>query len=64
MPPIDPEITFIDRYYCVARIEFTHADQTEIGQVRRAVGIALRQCLQLLEILAAIEGEAQHAMLQ
>jgi hypothetical protein len=41
----------------MAGMEFAHADETQIGQVRMTVGIAHRQRLELREVVTAVEGQ-------
>lgn len=52
---IDSKVTPVDRNDAVSRMELAHTHQTEICQVRIAVGVAVRQSLELLQVLTAIE---------
>ena len=55
VPSIDAEIIPIHGDDAVFRMKLAHANQTEVGKVRIAIPVTLREGLELREILAAIE---------
>lgn len=62
--PIDPEVLPIHGDDAVTRMELAHADQTQVGKVWTAVGVALRQRLELREVVAAVEGHDRQSLAQ
>ena len=59
---IDTEVIFIDGYDCVARVEFAHADETEIGQVGMAIGVAGGEVVERIGVAFAVERDANHVV--
>src|SRR5271165_3178174 len=50
IPPINSEIALVDGDNRVARIEFAHADETKVGQIRLAIHVTPRQLSQLWKV--------------
>ena len=58
---VDAEVGFVGGKERVARVEFAHADEAEIGEVGMTVGIATSEVVQLIIILGAVECDFQHS---
>ena len=52
---IDAEVFPVRGDHRVMRVKLTHADQTQIGQIRPAIGVAFGQAGQMREVLAAVK---------
>lgn len=55
VPAIDAEILAIHGNDAVLWEKLAHADQAEIGEIRRAIGIAIRQRRELREVIVAVK---------
>ncbi|MGH9444881.1 MAG: hypothetical protein ACRD3O_04025 [Terriglobia bacterium] len=60
---IDAKIFLIYRNHRVAREQLAQTDQAQVSQIRLAILVSFRQLGQAFPVLAQIEGNCEHAVL-
>lgn len=63
VPPVDSEIVFVHRDHRMTGIKFTHADQTQVGQVRLTILVAPGEVTELVKVADTIECNPKHFIL-
>jgi hypothetical protein len=61
--PVDPEVAAIHGDDAVARVELAHADEAEVREVGAPIGVSLREGRELRQVLPAVEGRGDQAIL-
>src|SRR5579864_109194 len=61
---VNSKVFLVGGDHYVSRIEFAHADQTKICQVRTTVGVTLGKFAQMLQLLGNLERDLQQSIRQ
>ena len=59
---VDPEVVTIHGDHAVPRIQLAHPDEAEVGQIRRAVVISLRETCQLRQMVLDLERDGDQSI--
>lgn len=61
--PIDAEVPDIGRDYRITRVEFAQSNQTKVGEIRLAVGVAASEFRQPVNVFRRMKRRNHHAFL-